>query len=183
MKKILWKNYENHLNPVMWVFIGKLLLSTIRWVPICQGFSNLSVFCHYFMLTKFETSSIRVKNYTSRMIHPSNAEATSVQRTSSSWKPIIPCQVGIHWIALAEYSQMATRVTGFQSFFRFFLHHFLLANLATSSIRVKINYWLSKVFSIEELIWWSACNKVPCKLNLKWILKLFSSVKLMTSKE
>ena len=31
-----------------------------------------------------------------------------------------PCQVGIHWIALAEYSQMSTHVPGFQSSFRFF---------------------------------------------------------------
>ena len=31
-----------------------------------------------------------------------------------------PCYVSIHWIALAEYSQMSTHVTGLQSFFRFF---------------------------------------------------------------
>ena len=29
------KYYENHLNQVMWVFIGKLLLSIVIWVPIC----------------------------------------------------------------------------------------------------------------------------------------------------
>ena len=32
--------FENLLNPVMLVFIGKLLLSPIRWVPICQGFHH-----------------------------------------------------------------------------------------------------------------------------------------------
>ena len=31
-----------------------------------------------------------------------------------------PCHVGIHWIVLAEYSQMSTHMPGFQSFFRFF---------------------------------------------------------------
>ena len=31
-----------------------------------------------------------------------------------------PCHVGIHWIALAEYSQMSTHVPGFQSFFKIF---------------------------------------------------------------
>ena len=31
-----------------------------------------------------------------------------------------PSCVGIHWIALAEYSQMSTHVPGFQSFFRVF---------------------------------------------------------------
>ena len=30
------------------------------------------------------------------------------------WKPSKPCQVGIHWIALAEYSQMSTHLPGFQ---------------------------------------------------------------------
>ena len=30
------------LNPVMLVFIGKLSLSTVRWVPICEGFSHFS---------------------------------------------------------------------------------------------------------------------------------------------
>ena len=33
------KNTENHLNLAMLVFIEKLLLSTNKWVPMCQGFS------------------------------------------------------------------------------------------------------------------------------------------------
>ena len=40
----------------MLVFIEKLSLSTIRWVPICQGFNHFSAFCHYVMLTKLATS-------------------------------------------------------------------------------------------------------------------------------
>ena len=36
---------ENHLYPVMLVFIGKHSLSTLRWIPICQGFSQFSGFC------------------------------------------------------------------------------------------------------------------------------------------
>ena len=35
-------------------------------------------------------------------------------------KPSKPCHVGIHWKALAEYSQMSTLVPGFLSFSRFF---------------------------------------------------------------
>ena len=50
-------------------------------------------------------------------------------------KPSKPCHGGIHWIALVAYSQMSTHVPGFRSFFRF-LHTFVLAKLATSSIRV-----------------------------------------------
>ena len=52
-------------------------------------------------------------------------------------KPSKPCHVGIQRIALAENSQISTHVPGFQSFFSFFLHHFVSAKLATSSIRVK----------------------------------------------
>ena len=53
------------------------------------------------------------------------------------WKQSKPCHVGMHWKALAEYSHMGTHLLGFQSFFSFFLHHFVLTKLATSSIRVK----------------------------------------------
>ena len=52
-------------------------------------------------------------------------------------KPPKPCRFDIHWIALAEHSQMSTHLPGFQSFVRF-LHHFVLARLAISSIRVNI---------------------------------------------
>ena len=38
------KIFESHLNLVMFVLIVKLSLSTLRWVPICQGFSHFSVF-------------------------------------------------------------------------------------------------------------------------------------------
>ena len=42
-----------------------------------------------------------------------------------------PCHVGIHWITLAEYSQMSTQLC--QGFRESFL---VLGKLATSSIRV-----------------------------------------------
>ena len=45
----------------MLVFIGKLLLSSIRSVPICHGFGHFSAFCHHFVLTKLATSSERAK--------------------------------------------------------------------------------------------------------------------------
>ena len=52
------------------------------------------------------------------------------------WKPSKPFHVGIHWLALAEYSQMNTHTPGFQSLFSF-LRHIVLAKLATTNIRVK----------------------------------------------
>ena len=52
------------------------------------------------------------------------------------WKPFKPSHVGIHWIALAECSQMSTHEPGFDHFSQF-LHHLVMAKLATSSIWVK----------------------------------------------
>ena len=46
----------------MLVLIGKLSLSTLKWVPICQGFGDFSGFLHYFVLAELATSSIRVKS-------------------------------------------------------------------------------------------------------------------------
>ena len=54
------KIFEKHVNPVMLLFIGKLSMSTLRWVPTCQGCSHFKVFLHHFVLVKFCTSSIRV---------------------------------------------------------------------------------------------------------------------------
>ena len=53
-------------------------------------------------------------------------------------KPSKPCHVGIHCIALAEYSQMSTHVPGFQPFLRIFASFCTSHNLDTSSIRVNI---------------------------------------------
>ena len=39
-------------------------MSTLRWVPICQGFANFSGFLYHFVLAKLATSSIRVKGTT-----------------------------------------------------------------------------------------------------------------------
>ena len=61
------------------------------------------------------------------------------QESTDVWKPSKPCHIGIHWVALTECSQMSTHVPGFQSFFFRFLHHVVLATLATRNIRV--NLW------------------------------------------
>ena len=45
---------------------------------------------------------------------------SKAQERKEFWKPSKPCHVGIHWIALAEYSQESTHLPGFQSFFRIF---------------------------------------------------------------
>ena len=45
----------------MLVFIGKFSLSTLSWVPICQGLTQFSGYLHHFVLAKLATSSIGVK--------------------------------------------------------------------------------------------------------------------------
>ena len=47
---------KKHLNLVMLVFIGKLPLCNLRWVPMCQGFSHFSGFLLHFVLAKLATS-------------------------------------------------------------------------------------------------------------------------------
>ena len=55
------KNYVNCPNHVMWIFIGKLALSTIRWVPMCHILRHFSGVLHHFVLAKLATSSVRVR--------------------------------------------------------------------------------------------------------------------------
>ena len=64
--------------------------------------------------------------------------SSKAQRRKDFGKPSKPCHVGIHWIALTEFFQLSTHLPGFQSF-PGFLHHFVLAKLAISSIRVKLD--------------------------------------------
>ena len=71
-------------------------------------------------------------------INPCNAEATFIQSTMTQKKKLKifkPCCVSIHWISLTEYCEMNTCTRVLIVFM--FLHHFVLAKLATSSIRVK----------------------------------------------
>ena len=65
------------------------------------------------------------------------------------WKSSKPCHVGIHLKALAGCSLMSTYMPGFQSFFRFFAS-FVLAKLATSSIRVK--EFLDTLMNVEVVV-------------------------------
>ena len=62
-----------------------------------------------------------------------------------------PCHVGIHWIALTEYSQMSTHLPGFQSFSGFLIY-FVLAKLASSGIRVN-NLWCNFPPSYGGMCW------------------------------
>ena len=62
--------------------------------------------------------------------------SSSAQEHKDLWKPSKPCHVGTHWKALAEFSQIRVPICQGFSDFSGFLHYFLLAKLATNSIRV-----------------------------------------------
>ena len=76
------------------------------------------------------------QNVTVFCCKPSYAEATFAK---SRWtqrflkKPSTLSHVGIHWIAFVEYSHKYYLSSQFV-----FLHHFVLTNLATTSMRVKL---------------------------------------------
>ena len=72
---------------------------------------------------------------------------SEAQRCKDIRKSLKPCHVGMHWKAFAEYSQMSTNLSGFPSLFSFFLDHFLLTKLATSTIRV------TRKFAGARLCW------------------------------
>ena len=91
----------------------------------------------------FSNSDLHLKRnkiFSNVCFNPSNAEATFVQctRRKHCWKPYKPCHVGIDWLALMEYSQWVPICQGFNDFSGF-LHHFALANLASSSIRIEVD--------------------------------------------
>ena len=56
----------------------------------------------------------------SHVFKPFRLRSSKAQGYKDFYKPSKPCCVGIHWIALAEYSQMSTHMPGFHSFFSFF---------------------------------------------------------------
>ena len=49
MLRLLLSRAHKRTNPVLLVFIGKLLPSSLRCVPISQGFNNVSAFLHRFV--------------------------------------------------------------------------------------------------------------------------------------
>ena len=61
----------------------------------------------------------------------------SVLRLLSYKAPSETCHVGIHWIALVEYSQMSTHVPGFQSFFRSFFASFCNGQISHHQLKVE----------------------------------------------
>ena len=70
--------------------------------------------------------------------------------------------------ALADYSQMSTHMPGFQSFFSF-LHHFVLAKLATTSVGVELPGTVILTKLLICLSWFSL--RRPCSTDIRWAVE------------
>ena len=148
-----------------------------------QGLTTLSI-------THVIERYLRIHNYEKWLLKPwlhfyltlpmLRLHSSKAQKCKYFWKPYKPCHGGIYEKALAEYSQMSTHLPGFQSFFSFFLHHCVLAKLATSSIRVKILLCYQDMvgqiflpFAITELIMIHTMN-TPLILHIRPACKMVS---------
>ena len=113
------KKTKTNINHVVLVLIRKNSLSTIIWVPICQGFNHFSRFfqtddkCFQSIVPQQPISPrlwLRMSISPKPMLRLLSSKA---QGRKYFWKPSKPCHVSIHWKALAEYSHMSTHLPGF----------------------------------------------------------------------
>ena len=95
--------------------------------------------------------------------------SSEAQGRKDFWEPSKPCLVGIHLRALAEPSQMSIHLPGFRSFF---LPHFVLAKLASSSLRVK---WINILFYIHSTSFDSTCQQTVL-INILWLGNMISLI-------
>ena len=68
--------------------------------------------------------------------------SSKAQGHKDFWKQSKPCHIGIHWRALAEYSQMSIHVPGFQYFFCCFAS-FCIAQISQQQHKGFVNYPVS----------------------------------------
>ena len=77
---------------------------------------------HYTRTAQTDTAAGRHQLRISKLLHLTlpmlRLHSPKAQERKNLWKPSKPCHVGIHWIALTEYSQMSTHLPGFRWFFR-----------------------------------------------------------------
>ena len=149
---------ENDWNPGKLLLIWEHSVRAIHWIPTWQGLDGFQKVLHPCALDK--------SNLSIPMLRPLLPKA---QGHKYFWKPFKPCHDGIHWKALAEFSQMRPMCQGFSDFSGL-LHHFVSAKLATNSIRVKyasrnchleINYFCQVFWNKEYFL----KNEKVCQNN------------------
>ena len=97
-------------------------------------------------------------------------------RCQDFWKPYKPCHVGIHWITLAEYThRWVPMYPGICHFFSCcFFYRFVLVKIATSSIRVNINWLEASDYAHTANMWCPVSlngqreTHGPPNMNIPW---------------
>ena len=138
---------ENHRNPVMLVFIRKLSLSPLIWVPIYLGSCHFQLFFDHFVLTKLATSSLRV-NFAGKIRKSIFPEDDSPYLLSSVWPKL-------GW----PFSPLFF-------FYKFCVCHPHLANLlgAVFLIYVYLTYTVKCWFcSLDPIVKYAHCKQYKCE--------------------
>ena len=128
------KSLKYDWNPGKWVLIGKYSVNAFQWIRTWQN-SMIFKILWFFVPEKNVVSAL--KGLTLPMLR---LLSSKTQGCKNLWKPSKCCHVGIQWKALAEHYDEwpCARVLFILSGF---LHHFVLAKLATSSKRIMFTDW------------------------------------------
>ena len=100
MKKRIWRNYE--ISSMTTAKMRTNIGGTSTWTSRSSSDNGFKYSRNEFLLT---LPMLRLR-------------VSTAQGLNHFWKPSKTCHIGIHWTALAEYSQMRGHVPGFQSFIR-----------------------------------------------------------------
>ena len=100
--------------------------------------------------------------------HQQKLLSSKVQERKDFRKPSKPCHVGIHSMALTEYSQMSNHLPGFRSFFRFFCIILYWPNLSQQRKLLSSKAQDRKFFlkTIQTLSCWYSLDSSPSVLSV-----------------
>ena len=132
---ILWSPLEN-MKPQKFTIVNSGHPVFKFW--LIPSWETFLLFCHVYCFGIIKTLQRTTDNFEPlSIIFPMlRLHSSEAQGCKDFCKPSKPCHVGIHWIALTEYSQMSTPMPRFESFFSVFAS-FCNWQLATSIKRVK----------------------------------------------
>ena len=86
------------------------------WSQKLIRFASWQNVTFYQIYTVTKNMTLKIRRGSLKLINPSDAKATFFQSAIMQrfWKTSKPSHVGIHWIALTEYSQMSIHMPGFE---------------------------------------------------------------------
>ena len=90
----------------------------VRWISFSNIFWKLLLWKRYHQNSQVVLTAAGMNGLTLPLLWLLSFKAHGCK---DFCKPSKPCHVGIHWIALTEYSQMSTHMSGFQWYFSIFV--------------------------------------------------------------